>query len=164
MAIREIHRSALVTHSPEQMFDLVIDVERYPEFLPWVATAKLRERSGHDLLAEMEMQRGGAREHLSTRNTFVRPDYMTLELVRGPFRTLDGLWNFTPIGTAGTRVELQMRFEFANPVVSLLFGRAFEHSCNTLIDAFVARARDLHAPARRDGVTDGAAAEGGVDG
>jgi ribosome-associated toxin RatA of RatAB toxin-antitoxin module len=54
MAIREIHRSALVTFTPEQMFDLVIDVERYPEFLPWVATAKLHERSEHELLASME--------------------------------------------------------------------------------------------------------------
>jgi ribosome-associated toxin RatA of RatAB toxin-antitoxin module len=145
MAIREIHRSALVTFTPEQMFDLVIDVERYPEFLPWVATAKLHERSEHGLLASMEMQRGGVRERFSTRNAFVRPDYMTLRLERGPFRTLDGRWSFTPIAAAGTRIQLEMRFEFANPVVSLLFGRAFEQSCNALIDAFIARARALHS-------------------
>ena len=144
MAIREIRRSALVTFTPEQMFDLVIDVERYPQFLPWVAAAQLHERSERELLASMEMQRGGVRERFSTRNAFVRPDYMTLTLVQGPFRTLDGRWSFTPISAAGTRIELEMRFEFANPVVSLLFGKAFEQSCNTLIDAFVARARSLH--------------------
>ncbi len=146
MAIREIRRNALVTFSPEQMFDLVIDVERYPEFLPWVAGAELHEKSERDLLASMEMQRGGMRERFTTRNEFERPGFMDMQLVRGPFRVLDGRWTFTAIADAGTRIELAMRFEFANPVVSLLFGKAFEHSCNTLIDAFVARARALHGP------------------
>jgi len=147
MAIRDVRRSALVTFTPEQMFDLVIDVERYPEFLPWVATAQLHEKSERDLLASMEMQRAGVRERFTTRNTFERPGCMTLQLVQGPFRSLDGRWTFTPIGDAGTRVDLEMRFEFANPFVSLLFGKAFEESCGTLIDAFVARARELHGGA-----------------
>jgi ribosome-associated toxin RatA of RatAB toxin-antitoxin module len=153
MAIRDIRRSALVTFSPEQMFDLVIDVERYPEFLPWVAAAQLHERSGHELLASMEMQRGGVRERFTTRNRFDRPDFMTLQLVQGPFRTLDGRWSFTPIADAGTRIELEMRFEFASPVVSLLFGKAFEQSCGALIDAFILRARALHG--RPDGPAGG---------
>jgi len=144
MAIREIRRSALVSFSPEQMFDLVIDVERYPQFLPWVSGAQLHEKSERELLASMEMQRSGVRERFSTRNTFERPSFMTLEMVEGPFRVLEGRWSFAPIGTAGTRVELEMRFEFANPVISMLFGKAFEHSGNTLIDAFIARARDTY--------------------
>ena len=146
MAIREIRRSALVTFSPEQMFELVIDVERYPQFLPWVASAELHEKSGRDLLASMEMQRAGVSERFTTRNEFDRPAYMSMRLVRGPFRLLEGLWTFAPIGEAGTRIELAMRFEFASPVVSLLFGKAFEQSCNTLIDAFITRAKALHGP------------------
>ncbi len=144
MALHEIRRSALVVFSPEQMFDLVIDVERYPEFLPWVSGAVLHEKSERDLRATMEMQRAGVRERFSTRNTFERPAVMTLQLVDGPFRVLEGRWSFTPIGTAGTRVELEMRFEFANPVVALLFGKAFEQSCNQLIDAFITRAKAIH--------------------
>jgi ribosome-associated toxin RatA of RatAB toxin-antitoxin module len=147
MAIHEVRRSALVTFSPEQMFDLVIDVERYPQFLPWVASAELHEKSDRDLLASMEMQRAGVSERFTTRNTFERPAVMTLRLVRGPFRLLEGRWSFTRIGDAGTRIELEMRFEFANPVVSLLFGKAFEQSCNSLIDAFIVRARQLHGNA-----------------
>ena len=144
MALHEIRRSALVVFSPEQMFDLVIDVERYPEFLPWVSGAVLHEKSERDLRATMEMQRAGVRERFATRNTFERPAVMTLQLVDGPFRVLEGRWSFTPIGTAGTRVELEMRFEFANPVVALLFGKAFEQSCNQLIDAFITRAKAIH--------------------
>jgi len=144
MAIREIRRSALVTFSPAQMFDLVIDVERYPEFLPWVAGAQLHERSEHALRASMEMQRSGVRERFTTRNEFNRPSYMTMQLVDGPFRMLEGRWAFTPIGDAGTRVELEMRFEFASALVAMLFGKSFEESCGTLIDAFIARARQLY--------------------
>lgn len=144
MAIHEVRRSALVIFSPEQMFDLVIDVERYPEFLPWVGGATLHEKSDHELLATLEMQRGGVRERFSTRNTFERPAFMTMRLVDGPFRLLEGRWTFTRIGTAGTRIELEMRFEFASAVASMLFGKSFEQSCNTLIDAFIARARQKH--------------------
>jgi ribosome-associated toxin RatA of RatAB toxin-antitoxin module len=147
MAIREIKRSALVTFSPEQMFDLVIDVERYPQFLPWVIGAELHQRSDRDLLASMEMSRSGVRERFTTRNEFDRPAYMTMQLVEGPFRVLQGRWSFTPIGQAGTRVELEMRFEFANPVVAMLFGKSFEQSCGQLIDAFIARARQIHVGA-----------------
>ena len=147
MAIREIKRSALVTFSPEQMFDLVIDVERYPQFLPWVIGAELHQRSDRDLLASMEMSRSGVRERFTTRNEFDRPAYMTMQLVEGPFHVLQGRWNFTPIGRAGTRVELEMRFEFANPVVAMLFGKSFEQSCGQLIDAFITRARQVHVGA-----------------
>ena len=131
--------------SAEEMFDLVADVRRYPEFLPWVAAAILHERSERDLVASMEMQRGGVRERFTTRNEFERPSFMTMDLVEGPFRLLAGRWTFTPIGSAGTRVELEMRFEFANPVISMLFGKSFEQSCGQLIDAFIARARQMHA-------------------
>jgi ribosome-associated toxin RatA of RatAB toxin-antitoxin module len=95
----------------------------------------------------MEMQRSGVRERFTTRNAFERPSFMTLQLVDGPFRLLQGRWTFTPIGEAGTRVELEMRFEFANPVAGLLFGKSFEQSCGTLIDAFIVRARQLHGAA-----------------
>jgi ribosome-associated toxin RatA of RatAB toxin-antitoxin module len=78
MAIHEVRRSALVTFSPEQMFDLVVDVERYPQFLPWVTGAELHEKSERDLLASMEMQRAGVSERFTTRNTFERPSTMPL--------------------------------------------------------------------------------------
>ena len=144
MARHEIRRSALVVFSPEQMFDLVVDVERYPEFLPWVAAAELHEKSDRELLASMEMQRSGVRERFTTHNTFDRPSQMSLELVKGPFRKLEGCWKFAPIGSSGTRIEIEMRFEFANALIELLFGKAFEQSCNHLIDAFIARAKQLH--------------------
>jgi ribosome-associated toxin RatA of RatAB toxin-antitoxin module len=73
-----------------------------------------------------------------------RPDWMSLKLVEGPFKTLEGLWTFTPIGTAGTKVVLDMKFAFGNPIAALLFGKAFEQSVGELIDAFVARAKTAY--------------------
>ena len=147
MSRREIKRTALVTFTPEQMFDLVVDVERYREFLPWVAGAEVHERTGRDLQASLTRERAGIRQSFTTRNVMQRPDWMSLELVNGPFKRLDGLWTFAAIGAAGTKVVLDMKFEFANPVASMLFGRAFEQSVGELIDAFVARARQVHGAA-----------------
>ena len=147
MTTREIKRTALVTFTPEQMFDLVVDVERYREFLPWVAGAEVHERTGRDLQASLTMERAGIRQSFTTRNVMQRPDWMSLELVNGPFKRLDGLWTFAAIGAAGTKVVLDMKFELANPVASMLFGRAFEQSVGELIDAFVARARQVHGAA-----------------
>lgn len=144
MSIREIKRTALVTFTPEQMFDLVVDVERYCEFLPWVAGAQVHAREERELEASITMERAGIRQSFTTRNVMQRPDWMSLQLVEGPFRKLEGLWTFSAIGTAGTKIVLEMRFEFANPVASMLFGRAFEQSVGELIDAFVARARAIH--------------------
>ena len=141
MAIHEVKRTALVTYTPEQMFDLVVDVERYCEFLPWVRGAQVHERTERELQASITMERAGIRQSFTTRNEMDRPHSMSLRLVEGPFRMLDGLWTFTAIGTAGTKVVLDMKFEFGSALASMLFGKAFEQSVGELIDAFVARAR-----------------------
>jgi ribosome-associated toxin RatA of RatAB toxin-antitoxin module len=144
MSIHEVKRTALVTYTPDQMFDLVVDVERYSEFLPWVKGAQVHQKTDRDLQASITMERAGVRQSFTTRNEMDRPHWMSLKLVEGPFRTLDGLWTFTPIGLAGTKIVLDMKFDFANPIASMLFGKAFEHSIGQLIDAFVARAKQAY--------------------
>jgi len=143
--MREVKRSALVPYTAEQMFALVEDIERYPQFLPWCSAAKLLERGPREVVGQLEMQRAGMREVVTTRNTLTPPQEITLALVAGPFKTLDGRWTFQPIGAdRGTRIELMIRFEFANPMLNLLLARSFEKSCNELVDAFVARARAVY--------------------
>jgi ribosome-associated toxin RatA of RatAB toxin-antitoxin module len=142
--MREITRSALVGYTPVQMFALVVDVESYPRFLPWCVGAELHYRRDDELEASLEMERVGRRERFRTRNRLEAPQRMELTLVSGPFRTLDGLWTFDPIADRGTRIGLRMRFEFASPLLGLVFGRAFEQSCNSLIDAFTRRAKDVY--------------------
>lgn len=143
--MREVKRSALVSYTAEQMFALVEDIERYPQFLPWVAAAQLLERTPQEVVGRLEMHRAGMREIVTTRNVLTPPREITLALVAGPFKTLEGRWTFEPIGEdRGTRVSLSIRFEFANSMLNLLLSRSFERSCNELVDAFVARARAVY--------------------
>jgi ribosome-associated toxin RatA of RatAB toxin-antitoxin module len=143
--MKEVKRSALVPYTPEQMFALVEDIERYPQFLPWVSAAKLLERGPSHVVGRLEMHRAGMREIITTRNVLTAHREITLALVSGPFKTLDGRWTFEPIGAdRGTRVSLSIRFEFANPMLNLLLSRTFEKSCNEMVDAFVARARAVY--------------------
>jgi ribosome-associated toxin RatA of RatAB toxin-antitoxin module len=147
MSIHQVKRTALVTYSPEQMFDLVVDVERYREFLPWVKGAQVHEKTASDLQASITMERAGVKQSFTTRNEMDRPNWMSLTLVEGPFKTLEGMWTFSAIGTAGTKIVLEMKFEFGNPIASMLFGKAFEQSVGQLIDAFVARAKQSYGDA-----------------
>lgn len=147
--MREVQRSALVNFTPAQMFALVEDFESYPQFLPWVSGAKLLSREGDQLIGRLEMERLGMNEHFTTRNTLKSPERMDMQLVDGPFKFLDGVWRFTPITAAngeirGTKVELNIRFEFKNALLNMMLGKAFETSCGSLVDAFTQRAKELY--------------------
>jgi ribosome-associated toxin RatA of RatAB toxin-antitoxin module len=126
------------------MFALVQDIERYPEFVPWVARATVVSRSATEVVGRLEMERAGLRETFTTRNLLHPPHRMDLKLLEGPFKMLDGRWSFERIADRGTRIDLTIRFEFANPLTSMLLSRTFEKSCNQLVDAFVARARSSY--------------------
>src|SRR5262245_32384690 len=127
--MRQVERSALVPYSPAQMFALVEDIERYPQFVPWVAAARLIERTPTEVIGQLEMERGGLREKFTTRNVLSPPGRMDLKLVDGPFKLLEGRWSFDAIADRGTRIGLSIRFEFANPVLSLMLSKSFEKSC-----------------------------------
>lgn len=134
----------IVPYTPAQMFDLVADVERYPEFVPWCAGSELLERDDDELTGRLVLAMGPLTGSLTTRNRLDPPDTMTLELVEGPFRELYGEWQFKALGDSGCQVDLQMRFSFSNPVKDMVLGSAFEQTCNRLVDAFVSRAAEVY--------------------
>jgi ribosome-associated toxin RatA of RatAB toxin-antitoxin module len=149
--MREVVRSALVSHTPAQMFALVEDVERYPEFLPGVVGAKLVETRDQQQIGRLEMEKAGVREQFTTRNTLTRPDRIDMHLLDGPFRSLEGVWTFVPIledgVVKGTRVGLSVQFEFKNALTSMLLSRSFEAIFASLIDSFTQRARVVYGTA-----------------
>lgn len=142
--MREVTRSALVPYSAEQMFALVEDIERYPEFVPWIASAQKLDSTPDQVTGRLEMHRAGVREAFTTRNFLKRPSEMLMTLVDGPFKTFEGRWTFTPLGEKGVKVGFTIRFEFANAMLGMLLSRAFEKNCGEMIDAFVARARAVY--------------------
>ena len=142
--MRSAKRSALVPHTPPEMFRLVDEVERYPEFLPWCRSTTLHCRDETRTEASIEVQRGGIRKTFSTRNVNVLGESIHLELLDGPFRELSGDWTFEAVGDRGCRVSLDMRFEFESRVLDVLLGRFFEDTLNSLVDAFTTRAAAVY--------------------
>lgn len=142
--MREVIKTALVPYSPPQMFVLVADFEHYPDFVPWVERSEVLDRGADFIVGRLTMHRAGIREAFVTRNVMRAPEEISMQLVEGPFKELDGLWTFEDLSGRGTKVELRMRFEFSNAMLSLLLSRAFEKNCAELVDAFVARARDVY--------------------
>ena len=143
--MRAVKRSALVAQSSERLFALINDIEAYPRFVPWCTSARIESRADHEIVATLGVRRGPLKTEFTTRNTLVPYSRVGLELVRGPFRELSGEWRLTPIGALtgaqGTKIELELRFAFANSISALVFEPLFGETAASLVDAFVARAR-----------------------
>ncbi len=139
-----ITRSALVMHSAEQMFDLVNDVRRYPEFLQGCqATEVLAE--GEDFIeARLTIAKAGINQSFSTRNTLVRPQRMEMRLVDGPFTRFEGVWRFQALSAEACKVSLDMEFEVANRLTGAALGAVFKQVANMMVDAFVKRAKQIY--------------------
>ena len=141
--MREVKRSALVNRPPAELFALINDIESYPQFLPWCTHARVLSRSATEIVATIGVRQGALHGEFTTRNTLDPDRSIQLELVSGPFRTLQGQWQLTPIDTHGCRVELTMRFAFTHRLTALVFEPKFAATMGSLVDAFVARARSL---------------------
>ena len=141
--MREVRRSAILTYAPGAVYGLVADVERYPEFLPWCTSAKVLARELGAVTVSLGFASGLARATFTTKNRLDPGRSVTMSLVDGPFDELEGRWDFTPIGNAGTRIDLQVRFSTRGVIGALALGPAFESVCNHLVDAFARRARQV---------------------
>jgi ribosome-associated toxin RatA of RatAB toxin-antitoxin module len=142
--MREVRRSALLPYRPDAVYGLVADVERYPEFLPWCRSATVIARAPGEVTATLGLESGLARARFTTRNRLEPPHSVTMSLVDGPFESLEGRWDFTPVGESGTRADLAVRFATQGLAGALALGPAFEAACNRLVDAFAARARQVY--------------------
>jgi ribosome-associated toxin RatA of RatAB toxin-antitoxin module len=143
--MRKVNRSALVPYSAAQMFALVKDVEAYPAFLPWCNDAQVHIRQTDFIEASLELHRGRVSKRFRTRNVLQENEFLGIELVGGPFRHMSGGWTFQQLGEIGSKVALELEFEFENRAVDVVFGRFFEHTCNTLVDSFTQRAAQIYA-------------------
>lgn len=140
-----VKRSARVPHLPEQMFDLVNDVERYPEFLHWCKAARINSRRENTMEATLEIGVLGLQQSFRTRNTLQRPERLGIDLVSGPFRQLRGEWRFVPAPGGGTDISLSLAFEVALSPFGMVFARVFEELARSQVAAFIKRAQTVYA-------------------
>jgi len=127
-------------HSAERMYELVCDVRSYPLFLPWCIAAHVISETEQELVAGMTISKGGIEQKFTTRNQRKAPDYMTLELVDGPFKMLNGKFTFQALSEEACKVVLELDFEVAGKILSLTLSPVFKQAANTMVDAFVKRA------------------------
>jgi ribosome-associated toxin RatA of RatAB toxin-antitoxin module len=142
-----VRKSALVGHSAERMFDLIEAAEDYPAFLPWCAGASILSRDEDTVAAVITVDFHGVRFQVTTRNPKRRPEYMAIVLERGPFRRFEGEWRLTPLSPDACKIEFGLQYEFDSPLMGRLAGTVFDRITNTLVDAFVVRAREVHGAA-----------------
>ncbi len=140
----EVNRSALVLHSAQQMFDIVNDVQAYPEFLPWCAATELMYEKEQEMQATLHLAKAGLKYSFTTHNRLIRPHRIDLELVEGPFSRLAGVWTFESLSDEACKVTLNLGFEFAGKLTGLAMSKVFNQVANSLVDAFVQRADKLY--------------------
>ena len=138
-----ISQQALLSYSCDQMFDLVIDVERYPEFLPYCNGAEILRREEDFVEARLNLARGPVHQSFATRNRFVAGQRIELELLEGPFSRLSGLWSFDPVGQSGCRVRLQLDFELRGPLKYLVTPLVTEVA-NRMLQSMIKRAEQIY--------------------
>lgn len=142
--MNNMSKSALVSYTPAEMYALVNDVARYPEFLPWCRSTSVLRSTPDEMEARIEMARGAMHKSFVTLNRLDKDRAIEMRLVEGPFRHLHGSWRFEPLGERACKVSLEMKFDFSSKVLALLIGPVFSHIVDTLVDAFHARAQDVY--------------------
>jgi len=139
-----IHKSALVPYSAEQMYTLVDDIPAYPEFLPWCSGSKEINRREEEVEASLDIAHSGVHKSFTTRNRLEKNRSVEMQLVEGPFKHLNGVWRFEPLGDAGSKVVLDLEFDFSSKLLGMTFGPLFSKIASSLVDAFIQRAQKVY--------------------
>lgn len=142
--MRTIHKNALIRYPASKMFELVDDIESYPRFLPWCRDSRILRREANLVEAELEIARGAFQQSFATRNYNVPGREIRMTLLRGPFSHLEGLWRFQPLRQDASKITLQLSFAMDSRIGSLAFGAMFNQICETMVEAFTRRARQIH--------------------
>lgn len=137
----QIRRQAIVRQTPERMFDLVNDVEAYPRRFAWCADATVLERDGDAALtARLGLRFAGMTQAFTTRNTFERPSRLSMHLVDGPLRSLDGEWTFAALGDEGCKIAFALDFDYSGRLAGPALRLGFQGLANRMVDDFCAAA------------------------
>jgi ribosome-associated toxin RatA of RatAB toxin-antitoxin module len=139
-----VHRTAIVSYSTQQMFCLVNDVVRYPEFLPWCRSSAVLSESETQLTGSIEVSRMGVHKTFTTNNALTPYDKIELSLVDGPFKKLSGVWEFTALNEQACEVALHLEYGLTGSWVDAAFGAVFKHIATTMVDAFCQRASEVY--------------------
>ena len=141
----------ILPFKPDEIFELVGDVARYPEFLPWCTGARIREKqktsTGETMIADLMIGFKMVREKFTSRVTLDRPNMrIDVEYIHGPFKYLNNHWTFSPTANGRCQIDFHLEFEFSSIVLQKLIGVLFHEAVRRMVAAFEARAHQLYQP------------------
>ena len=135
-------------YTPEQLFEMVADVGRYDEFLPWVVAVRVRSSSETETLADLVVGFSAFKERFTSRGVKVRPDRIVVDYVEGPLKYLHNEWRFEPAGDGGTNLHFSVDFAFRSRLFEALAGQMFDRALRRMTGAFEQRAATLYGISR----------------
>ena len=139
-----VEKSVLIERSAQQMFDLVENIEDYSKFLPWCARTEVGYRDPARTVATLHINYLSVRSHFTTENHKDYPTAMTIRLVDGPFRRLEGAWRFKPLTENACKIEFVLTYDFSSKMFEKVIGPVFSQITDTFVDAFVRRADTVY--------------------
>lgn len=140
----QIERTSLVPYSCQQMFDLVNDIPAYPEFVPGCSGARILDQAEQRIDAELQISKAGIQQRFATRNQLHEPHRIDLQLLSGPFKSLQGAWHFEALDDSSCKVILRLDFEFSSRMLQFAFGKVFDEVNRRMVDSFAKRARVVY--------------------
>jgi coenzyme Q-binding protein COQ10 len=142
-----------LAYSPEQLFELVADVARYDEFLPWVVAVRVRSSSETETVADLIVGFSAFKERFTSRVLKDRPERITVDYIEGPLKFLHNEWHFEPAPDGGTKVHFSVDFAFRSRLFETLAGQMFDRALRRMIDAFERRAAALYGISKSSAVS-----------
>ena len=140
-----ISKSALVFYQVSEMFQLVDDIEHYPEFLPWCRSTTVISRTDEEVRASIEIAKGSLNKSFTTLNRIQKNKVIEMRLLEGPFKHLEGFWRFAPLkDNKASKISLDLSFEFESKLIALAVGPVFNQIGNSMVDAFCKRAVEVY--------------------
>lgn len=139
-----VKRARVVPYSCKQMYDLVNEIEGYPQFLPYISASTVHHRDDIEVQATLEINAAGMTKSFTTRNRLQANKMIEIRLVDGPFHHLEGFWRFDEVDE-GCRISFDLEFEFANKMFSMLLGPIFEQVADKMVDSFCDQAKQVYA-------------------
>ncbi|MDQ7002041.1 MAG: type II toxin-antitoxin system RatA family toxin [Ghiorsea sp.] len=135
----------LLSVSAATMYDLVMDIEAYPAFVPWISAAEILSESEHELSAELTIDLAGMKHKFQTVDKFMPHKLIEIRLLAGPFRFLESVWTFQPIDKHSCEVHFSIEFEFSSTMLDIVASPIFGVACKTMVNTFEKRALSLSA-------------------
>lgn len=140
----KVSRNAIVPYTAAQMYAIVNAVEKYPQFVPWCVSSTEQQVSTNEKNAMLKFARGALKTSFTTKNILTPGERIEMCLLEGPFKQLEGVWLFSDIDQAGSKVELDLEFEISSRIVRVALEAFFSQICDRMVNAFVQRAEQVY--------------------